>query len=370
MDEPRSCGTVLAGWYSTMKSRLASRIRSRPISSAVLGVFGLGIACFVLWQAVIWSQWSQFAAGSWAVAAVGRVEVARTPAVSEAISRVAGEQESAVMPYDYRGRTYIARIEVPAAELRLSRSLPTEFVFASRGPLRAAYLRVMVRSAQSDPVVSATCVQLRETRDRLGLDADEYAELISRFVQQIPYGPAEPRFAPPTAVIADGHAVCADKSVLLAALLVHEGYDAAMVAIDSNNHAAAAVRGTGPGYLRSGYAYVETTVDSYIGEVPPEGEGAGRVEARTQIVSVGGSGRYTSDLESQFVGETLIRARRAARSLKPYRAYALKATGESKRCFAGMAEQHVEAERLARELRLTTDDRARTFALLTRSGGR
>jgi hypothetical protein len=244
---------------------------------------------------------------------VGNAEMAATPVISEAIGRVAGEPATAVVPYRYRGRTYFARIEVPAAELRLSRSLPTEFVFASRGPLRAAYVRVMVRAGQSDPVVSATCTELRKTRDRLGLDADEYAELIARFVQQIPYGAARPRFGTPAAVLADGHAVCADKSVLLATLLVHEGYDAAVVAIDANNHAAAAIRGTGPGYLRSGYAYVETTIDAYIGEIPAEGEGAGPVEARTQIVSVGGDRRYASDLESQFVGDTLIRARRAAR---------------------------------------------------------
>ena len=238
-------------------------------------VGGLVLASVLAWQGVVWSQWSQFAVRSWVDTVVGNVEVARVPVLSAAIARAVGEPVHSVLPYYYRGRAYFVTVDVPAGELRLSRSLPTELVFSSRGPLRAAYLRAMVGVAQSDPVVSATCDQLRETRDRLGLDSDEYAELIARFAQQIPYGPAQPRFGSPAAVIADGHAVCADKSVLLAALLVHEGYDAAVVAIDANHHAAAAVRGTGPGFLSSGYAYVETTQEFYVGEIPPEGAGAG-----------------------------------------------------------------------------------------------
>ena len=284
-------------------------------------VCGFGLVCFALWQGVIWSQWSRFAVESWASCAVGNVEVARVPVISQAISRVAGQPARAVVPYCYGSRTYFVSVQVPPAELRLSRSLPTEYVFALRGLLRAAYLRVMVGAAQSDPVVSATCSQLRETRDRLGLDTDQYVELITRFVQQIPYGPVESRFGAPAVVIAEGHAVCSDKSVLLASLLVHEGYDSAVVAIDANHHAAAAIRGVGPGYLRSGYA---------------------------------------SDLESQFLGETVILAGQTARSLTPYQAYAAQATGDAKQCFAGMAQQHVEALRLASELQLATTARART----------
>ncbi len=353
-----------------MRNRLSSRFSTKPISSAGLAVCGLALVCFVVLQGVAWAQWSRFAVQSWTATAFGNAEVAVGPRVSGKIARVVGAPVRAIVHYDYRGRTHTACVEVPASELRLSRSLPTEHVFASRGPLRMAYLRVMVGSGQSDPVVSATCAQLRATRDELGLDDDEYAELIARFVQQIPYGPARPRFGAPAVLMADGHAVCADKSVLLATLLVHEGYDAAVVAIDANSHAAAAIRGTGPGYLRSGYAYVETTVESYIGEIPSEGAGAGPVEARTQIVTVGGDRRYSSDLESEFVGETLVRAQRTARSLTPYHAYVSKATGDSQRCFAGMAARQVEAMRLAGELRLATDDRARTYALMTRGGGR
>jgi hypothetical protein len=353
-----------------MRNRLASRLRSKPFSSAVLVLCGLAAFWLAMSQAALWSEWTRFAISAWTGTAVGNVEAARPSALSEAIAHTAGTPVRAVMPYHYRGHSYSVRVSIPAAELTLARSLPTELVFASHGAARAAYLRTMVGAAQTDPVVSATCGQLRATRDALGLDADEYAELLVRFVQQIPYGPVRPRFGPPAVVMAEGRAVCADKSVLLAALLVHEGYSAAVVSIDSNHHAAVAIRGMSSGYLRSGYTYVETTVDAYIGEVPAQGAGTGPAGARTQVVAVGGSRRYTAELESQFLGETLIRARREVRILAPYRAAAAKATGDSKRVFAAMAERHFEAVRLASTLPVTTDERARTYELLTRSGGR
>jgi hypothetical protein len=250
--------------------------------------------------------------------------------------------------------------------------MPTERVFASRGPLRAAYIRTAVNAASRDPAVDALAEQLGATRDALGLDDDEYVELMSRFVQQIPYGTPVERFELPGALLADGEGVCSGKSVLLAALLSHEGYDAAVIALDSNCHAAAAVRGRGPGYLRSGYAYIETTVDAYIGEVPPECGGAGPIEARTQITSVGSREArvFGSDIESEFVGETLVRARQAARRLEPYRAYARTAATEDRPVYAGLAEQHEEAVQLAASLRLSTDNRPRAFDLMSRSAGR
>jgi hypothetical protein len=228
----------------------------------------------------------------------------------------------------------------------------------------------MVRAAQADPVVARACEQLRVTRAALRLDDDEYAELLTRFVQQIPYGPVRPRFGPPCVVFADGHAVCADKSVLLASLLAHEGYGTAIVAIDENSHAAVALQGTGPGYLGTGYAYAETTADSFVGEVPPVGAVPGLPGARTQVVRITAGRAYRADMESEFVGDVLLRAERAARTLAPYRGYAQVATGESRQAFAAMAERQAMAADLYSQLVHAADYRAETYALVTRSGGR
>ena len=354
-----------------MRKRIISRFRKRPVLSAAQVLFALAVASVLTVQGVMWSQWSVFAVGTWAATAAGALETrVASLAGPDVAQRMFGPSERAVLPFSYRGRTYFVAVTVPAAELRAARVLPTEFVFGSRGRYRQAYVRTMVSSAQRDPVIEAACVQLRATRDRLGLDDDAYAELIARFVQQIPYGYAAPRFGAPSVVFADGRGVCADKTILLASLLRHEGYGAAVVAIDSNSHAAVAVRGTSFGYLHTGYAYIETTIDAYIGEVPPESGGAGPVEARTQVVPVGGWRVYQSDLESEFVGETLVRAKQAARALAPYRGYAERGPADSRSTFAGMAERHGEAVELAGELRRAQDDRERTYALMTRSGGR
>ncbi len=353
-----------------MRTRLTTRFAHKPVSTVFLSACALGIAALLLVQSVYWSRWAAFTVHAWTATAAGLAESSLSAHLPPSLAEKLGGREPVIVPYAYRGRTYFARVEIPGSELAISRPLATEYVFGSRRLVRAAYLRTMVSAGRHDPVVAQLCAELQRTRDRLGLDSDEYAELIARFVQQIPYGNAAPRFGAPAVVLADGRAVCADKSVLLATLLAHEGYSAAVVAIDSNNHAATAVRGTGPGYLGSGYAYVETTVDSYVGEVPPESGGAGPVEARTQIVRVSGGRPYRSDLEAQFVGETLVRAKQAARALEPYRRYAARASGDSRVAFASMAERHVEALELTTELRRSMDDRARMYALMTRSGGR
>ena len=109
--------------------------------------------------------------------------------------------------------------------------------------------------------------QLGRMRAGLGLDDDGYVELIARFVQEIPYGTLDGEVRLPVEVAASGSAVCDDKSVLLAALLVHEGYDTVVWAFDSQAHAAVGVRCLGPGMRGSGYAFIETTAPAYVGQV-------------------------------------------------------------------------------------------------------
>lgn len=362
-----------------MKRDIATRMRSRPVSTTAVAVCGLCLAWYVSWQCAIWMQWSEFAIASWVTSGVGNVAAGGpTPARAglEALETLDGntlanaKSVSSTLPFNYRGRRFVLRIAVPAGELALARALPTERVFASRGRLRAAYVRAMVAAAQSDPVVSEACRQLRAVRDALGLESDEYAELITRFVQQVPYGPVRPRFAVPAAALTDGRAVCADKSVLLASLLVHEGYGAAVIAIDASHHAAAAVRGLGPGFLGSGYAYIETTADTFLGEVPPSSDGRGVAGARTQIVPVGRGRAYGSDLQSQFLGESRIKAGLMAINLEPYREYARTATGDAKEAFAGLVQERSRAIHLEEELASATDRPSATFERLTRSGGR
>ncbi len=138
---------------------------------------------------------------------------------------------------------------------------------------------------------------------------DDYVDLITRTVQAIPYGELHRSTFMPAVTVAGNSGVCSDKSVLLASLLAHEGYDTGIWVFPTQAHAAVALRGTGPGLRGSGYSLVETTQRSYVGEIDYTLRAAGPVCEVPQLIVVGeGTKRYTRDLQTEFIADTLERA--------------------------------------------------------------
>ena len=109
---------------------------------------------------------------------------------------------------------------------------------------------------------------LRKIRDQNHLDDNEYAELISRFVQRaFPYmnDPDRSIVKYPLETIGDKGGNCGDKSLLLAGLLSREGYGTALIWFPSGNHMITGILGDHRALEYDGYLGVETTVDSYLG---------------------------------------------------------------------------------------------------------
>jgi hypothetical protein len=109
-------------------------------------------------------------------------------------------------------------------------------------------------------------------RDR-DLSDDEYLELISAFVQSLPYDEAGARDANrenrfPIETFVEGTGVCADKSLLLAGLLSREGYDVSLLVFRQEKHMAVGVRSPALDYRESGYAFIEATNISLVGTAP------------------------------------------------------------------------------------------------------
>jgi hypothetical protein len=164
--------------------------------------------------------------------------------------------------------------------------------------------------------------------------------------------------------------VCTERSVLLAALLLHEGYDTAVWVFDTQAHVAVGVRGAGRGFHDSGYAFIETTRESYVGEVSDPVSGGSEVVREPQLIRVGGTRVYTADLEAQYILDTLARTRLAKNALAQFDRYAATASEPFKREYAQRAELHQQTTRFAAWLEGASDDRARVFDLLTASRGR
>jgi hypothetical protein len=150
------------------------------------------------------------------------------------------------------------------------------------------FYRQMIEDPAMEPFYRDLSKEVRNLRYKGGktLSDDEYLEMVTSFVQQIPYdttttGP--PRY--PVEVIYDWKGDCDEKSILLAGLLSRDGYDVGLLIFPSLKHATAGIRihlaTSNPSFKvfsdgKRDYVYIETTTTRLIGFYPEEYENASR----------------------------------------------------------------------------------------------
>lgn len=138
----------------------------------------------------------------------------------------------------------------------------------------ATYYLEMTNDAAQESLYRSILDQLGRIRDAENLTSDEYIELVSCFVQQIPFdsnAPSHPRY--PVEVVVDGEGDCDEKSMLLAGLLSREGYDSALLLFLGQYHATVGIAGALPDDSSvatfSGddhtYVCIETTYPKFVG---------------------------------------------------------------------------------------------------------
>ncbi len=171
------------------------------------------------------------------------------------------------------------------------------------------YYRAFINDTHQEPFYTDLLAELRTVRDHEGLDSDRYLELLAAFVQAIPYRTddrlVEPKF--PIETFADGYGDCDDKSLLLAGLLAREGYAAALLYFEEEQHMAVGVKAPGCGFSGTEYAYLEVTNASYVG-IPPQELADGTVIASEPLVIPVGDGTlaYGSCEEARAIGDALL----------------------------------------------------------------
>jgi len=138
----------------------------------------------------------------------------------------------------------------------------------------SSYYLGRIFSPEEEELYAGLLRELSRIRRLEGLNDDEYLELITNFIQQIPYdtdAPLCPRA--PSAVIREGKGDCDEKSGLLLGLASKEQYDVALLLFVEQHHATAGIRITSPtkpsfrvfGLPGKNYVYVETTGPTLIG---------------------------------------------------------------------------------------------------------
>lgn len=205
---------------------------------------------------------------------------------------VSGAPAEVTWPVLYRGGLFKVTVHVYPSEIEAGRQLDTAWVFGSGGSVRARYVRSLVRTQAESRLVGELAAELRGIRHRLALSDDEYLELMMRTVQDIPYGQIGDEIAMPAEVVTNGQGVCTEKSVLLGALMVHEGWDTTLIVLEGKDHVALGVRSDGPRFRDLPYAYIETTRSAALGECANEYLGWGPIGDRPTVIELGGHKRY------------------------------------------------------------------------------
>jgi hypothetical protein len=203
------------------------------------------------------------------------------------------------------------------------------------GPVIPGYFHAFMDDPHEDLFFRGLQENFRSIRDNGTYSDDEYLELITAFVQQIPYDTGAallpdnpPRF--PVETIVEGTGDCDDKSLLLAGLLSREGYDVALLFFVPEHHMAVGVRNASRNYRDTGYLYIETTHPYLVGEVPGTlnlsrnaaggGEPAGIVilNSTPVVIPTGiGTRQYTSADDTAWILETGTRANARLSALRP-----------------------------------------------------
>ncbi len=182
------------------------------------------------------------------------------------------------------------------------------------------YYQAFADESHQEPFYADLIAAFHEIRDRERLDDDRYLELVTAFVQSIPYWTddsiIEPKF--PIATFGDGAGDCDDKSLLLAALLAREDYKVALFYFGDETHMAVGVGSAGCHYKNTTYAYIEATNTSYVG-IPPTALSHGApLTSDPLVIPIGdGSWYYTACDQIRVIDHALSASRARAEALMP-----------------------------------------------------
>jgi hypothetical protein len=179
--------------------------------------------------------------------------------------------------------------------------------------------RAMITDPAQDDFYRDLTGEFNKIRVRNDLSDDEYLELMAVYVQSLQYEADTDNPAKyPIETAMDGAGDCEDKSLLLAGLLSHEGYQVALFSFGPEDHMAVGVGSDSYLYKNTGYAFVETTVYSYVG-VPTTTLAGGVVLRSDPVVIPIGNGTkvYTSGNETSYLEDIVVLTQNRIEEMEP-----------------------------------------------------
>jgi hypothetical protein len=196
----------------------------------------------------------------------------------------------------------------------------TVFVIHNGTTTEAELYRSMVNDPSQEALFSDLLGQFRAVRTQRNLSDDEYLELMTVYVQSLPYTViADAPAKYPIETVMDKTGDCDDKSLLLAGLLAREGYPVVLFLFGPEKHMALGISSDAFLYKSTGYAYVEATNYSFVGVPSYTMNGNGTLVSDPRVIGISnGTKRYHAARETQYIDtmSSLAGRKAAALSLK------------------------------------------------------
>ncbi len=186
----------------------------------------------------------------------------------------------------YNGKEYIIKMTLYQSVYDFYRSSPKDYVYYGELPenWENDYYGMFIKHNPIDPTVPDLAAAIQDLGKKNRLSEDQIAELVTAFVQNIPYDDAKSQLIEggsedikpvyPYEILYDQKGVCSEKSFLLTALLRDLGYGTVLFEYKEAKHIAVGVK-CPPEYSSydSGYCYTETTQPGHrIGVIPDFGK--------------------------------------------------------------------------------------------------
>jgi hypothetical protein len=179
--------------------------------------------------------------------------------------------------------------------------------------------RAMVNDPAQEELYRDLIAEFLKVKAQDNLSDDEYLELMTVYIQSLRYETLQENPAKfPIETVVDGAGDCDDKSLLLAGLLSHAGYQVALLSFGPETHMAIGVGSREYRYKDTNYTFLETTNLSFVG-VPTEKLGVDQIlRSNPLVITVGdGTKLYTSASQTQHIHETDILTGEMVRELEP-----------------------------------------------------
>lgn len=128
------------------------------------------------------------------------------------------------------------------------------------------YYQAIINDPTQDAIFEDLLGQFRAIRDERNLSDDEYLEMMTAYIQTIPYkdgGNSPPKY--PAELLVENMGDCDDKAILLSGLLAREGYSVVLLKFGPESHMAMGIGSDAFPYKSTGYTYLEAMTPAYVG---------------------------------------------------------------------------------------------------------